>query len=447
MRYFYSGEITEAVIYRFIQKHRTDRRALQENFDYYLGKKLPRKDLAKDGLANNQLNTNFAKYVTDMATGYFVGIPPTYSKTDDDAFEKIQEVYDANDETEINYEIAENMSICGFGYDLTYVNEEKKVCVVSVDPLTAFLICDGSVKHRSLAGVRYWVVKNTNGSDKTVGEAYFAEVTKAFEIKGGKLVFGEEIPTKFSAPNLTLYPNNRFLQGDFETAKTLINAYNLLQSNVSDDLENTANAYLVLLGYEQPDDEDMQVIRKNRVLGIPEGDAKYVTKNLSDGVIGNQRKALRQDIMQSTGVPDLSDESFSQAASGVSLEHKLYGLNQLWSKKKANMDKALFARMRLVAEALNLVESAGIGDVSKIAAVKFSKNLPQDKANIIENAVSMNGLVSEKTIHEILEPVTGVTPADEKERMTAELDDTGEDYKNVFEGVSPLEELPDGEAK
>ncbi|MEG2576045.1 MAG: phage portal protein, partial [Christensenella sp.] len=213
--------------------------------------------------------------------------------------------------------------------------------------------------------------------------------------------------------------------------KTLIDAYNLLQSNVSDDLENTANAYLVLKGYEQPDDADLRVIRKNRVLGLPDGgDAAYITKNLSGEVIQNQRKSLKQDIMQMSGVPDLSDESFNSAASGVSLEHKLYGLNQLWAKKKANMDRALFARMRLVAEALNLIESAGISDVSKIATIKYTKNLPKDTANIIDSAIKINGIVSEQTVCEILEPVTGVTPADERARMDGEAIEV--DYADVF---------------
>lgn len=444
MRYYYSGELNEAAILRLLTKHKNDRLRIKENFDYYLGEKLPVKELAKEGMANNRLNTNLAKYVTDMATGYFVGIPPTYAvSAEETKFEKIREVYDANDETEINYAIAENMSICGFGYDLTYIDEQKKICIASVNPMTAFLICDDSVKRTARAGVRHWTVRNQNGSNRIVGEIYLPHAIVPFYVNAGRLVFEEGIWTPFSAPNLTLYPNNRFLKGDFDAgSKTLINAYNLLQSNVSDDLENVANAYLVLLGFEQPDDEDIQVIRKNRVLGIPEdGDAKYITKNLSGEVIQNQRKALKEDIMQSTGVPDLSDENFAQAASGVAQEYKLYGLNQLWSKKKSYMDKALFARMRLVAEALNVIESAGIDDVSKIVTIKFSKNLPKDSTNIIENAMKMEGQVSRKTIHETLEPVTGVTAADEKTRMEKELtEDGGEDYKNAFQTKDDVQE-------
>lgn len=445
MRYYYSGELNEAAILRLIKKHEGDQRRIKENFDYYLGKKLPHKATTKEGMANNRLNTNLAKYVTDMATGYFVGVPPTYNdSTKTGVFEKIREVYDANDEAELNYEIGENMSICGFGYDLTYIDEEKKICIVGVNPMTAFLVCGDSVKRTPIAGVRYWTVRNQNGSRKKVGEVYLPYETRPFKVSGGRLTFGEGIWTPFTAPNLTLYPNNRFLKGDFDAgSKSLIDAYNLLQSNVSDDLENIANAYLVLLGYEQPDEEDIQVIRRNRVLGIPEGDAKYITKDLSDGVIQNQRKALKEDIMQSAGVPDLSDENFAQNASGVAQEYKLYGLNQLWSKKKNNMDKSLFERMRRVAEALNILENAGIEDVSKIVTIKFSKNLPKDTTNIIENAMKMEGQVSQKTIHETLEPVTGVTPADEKKRMDAELtEDAGSDYKDVFAGSGSMSEEP-----
>lgn len=428
MRYKISGELTDKLIIKYIKKHDHERSmTMQKLYDLYMGKVPVHKTVTKsEGSANNNLNSNLAKYITDTATGYFVGVPPVYKYNDDKA-ELMSQIFDQNDEATTDFEIAENMSIAGCGYDLVYIDSDKRIRIDSVDPRGAFLICTMDIDPRVLAGVRYW--HDDNNHDIIYGELYEPFRTRIFKLTGGILTIANEINTPFSEANLTEYPNNRHRLGDFEQVMDNINGYNLVMSSIADDIENTANAYLVLQGFDAPDEETLEVFRRDRVLGMPEDStAQYITKNLNDSAIENHRKALKQDIMQISGVPDLSDESFGNA-SGVALRYKLWGIDQLFERKRQFFDRGLFHRMKLIAEAIKLVYSTDIGDAAELVSVKFTRNMPRDISTDIEDVVKISGMVSDRTKYELLEPITQVTAADEEQRII----DQGTEY-----GENPL---------
>ncbi len=430
MEYIFSGgDLSNKDIAACIGKHAGDAARIVGNYAYYESKVFVHKLQPVDGTADNRVNANLAKYIADVATGYFVGVPPQYV-SEDARLHELQQIFDRNDESTINYEIAENMSIAGVGYDVVYVDERKDIRIAAVDPRTAFLIVDDSIERRVLAGVRYWAVEG----GKRRGEIYLPKLTRVFEQDGGTLRIVQEIPTPFASVPMTQYKNNRHGIGDFEPVKTLIDAYNKTLCNVSDDLENTAAAYLVVTGFEQMDEDDRETLRRMRILSMPQdGKMEYVVKNLNDGVIENHKRTLRREILQIAGVPDLSDENFAGSASGVALRYKLWGIDQLFAKKRAQMDKGLFRRMGLIGDALRILKKIEIGDVRMSVSVKFVQNMPKDKTVDIEDAVKVSGVVSEQTVHEMLAPVTGVSAEDEAQRMEQEAE--GGDYADIVDAT------------
>lgn len=428
MRYTYSGDsLTERDVADFVRLHMSHRDRLQRLYDYYDGQIRVDKGNKRDLAANNRLNSNLAQYITDTATSFFVGIPPTYSYDDDRLEELLGDINDANDESTVDYEVAENMSIAGEGFDLVYISSDKEIRFRSVDPRDAFLIVDDSIESRVLAGVRLWR-KYVRKTPELHGELYLPGLTRRFRYLGGSVSIYEDMVTPFSRVNLTEYPNNRHRAGDFARVTDNIDGYNLAISDVADDLQDTANAYLVLKGFEDPDKETLDTLKTQRVLGMPEdSDASFVTKQLSDVVTANHIKTLRQDIMQVAKVPDLTDESFSGNASGVALQYKMWGISQLFRTKSRYMDRGLFARARLILDALRITDNYTIGeDISKLMSIKFTQNMPKDTASILDDAIKAQSMVSSETVREMVAPATGVTAADEKDRM--EEDATEGDY-------------------
>ena len=243
-------------------------------------------------------------------------------------------MFDRSDEQELDYRIAEDMSICGVGHDLVYLDEKGLVRIAAADPRGAFLISKTTVDGTPLAGVRYWTHRG-----KTRGEIYYPHMTKQFVLEGGKTVVTGELETPFRA-EFTAVPQQQGFRGDFEPVIDNIDIHNLVLSGATDDLQSIANAYLVLSGMEKPDDEALEVLRTERVIGLPsDGGAEYITKNLNDSAVENHKKTLRQDIMQVAGVPDLTDESFAGNSSGGSAELQAGGLISFFRKKCAAMDR------------------------------------------------------------------------------------------------------------
>ena len=410
--YVFRGEkLTEKDVWGFLNRHRCEA-DIARDFDYYLGRARPYKGRIPEGRPDNRANTNLAKYICDTATGYFVGIPPKYKYTDRALEQALTEIFDRCDEGQIDYEIAENMSICGTGYDLVYIGEEGNIAIAALDPRQCFVIRGPEIGSEPIAGVRYW---SENG--RTRGEVYLPGETRRFREEGSGIVYTDSAATPFGAVNMTEYPNNRFLAGDFEQAIDNIDAYNLTLSYVTDDLQSIANAYLVLSGMEKPDEEALDVLRNERVIGLPsDGGAAYITKDINDSAIENHKRTLRRDILEIAGVPDLTDERFSGNLSGIAIQYKLWGVDQLFAKKSRLMDKGLFRRARLIADALYATRNIYIPDVAKGMAVEFKPNIPSDAAADIDNAVKLREIVSEETLLEMVASATGVSTADEEER-------------------------------
>ena len=93
-------------------------------YDYYIGKHKILNETKKDSTApNNRLVNNMARYITDTATGYFVGQPVIYTSQNEEYLQLVQDIFNYNDEQDHNMELAKNCSIGGGCVDLPYDEE------------------------------------------------------------------------------------------------------------------------------------------------------------------------------------------------------------------------------------------------------------------------------------------------------------------------------------
>ena len=68
------AEELQAQVSRFLSVERPRRIRLTQ---YYHGEQGVRKGPIAQGRPNNQLTANYARYITDVHTGYFLGVAPT----------------------------------------------------------------------------------------------------------------------------------------------------------------------------------------------------------------------------------------------------------------------------------------------------------------------------------------------------------------------------------
>lgn len=119
--------LTEKDIREIIDENSTDVKYGMLH-DYYVGNHRILGENKKDSTApNNRLVNNMAKYITDTATGYFVGEPIVYDSQNDEYLQTVQDIFDYNDEQDHNMELAKQCSICGSCFEMLYLDEDAKI--------------------------------------------------------------------------------------------------------------------------------------------------------------------------------------------------------------------------------------------------------------------------------------------------------------------------------
>lgn len=135
---------------------------------------------------------------------------------------------------------------------------------------------------------------------------------------------------------------------------TLIDAYNILQSDRINDKAQLADALLAVIGASLGDDEGektttAKLIKEMKILELDEGgDAKYLTKQLNETEVEVLKKSIKDDIHEFSKVPCLTDENFVGNSSGVAMKYKLLGFEQLGKTKERYFKQGLRKRIKLI---------------------------------------------------------------------------------------------------
>lgn len=421
------NDIPVALIASCIKEHQEGLERLNRLEKYYKGEHaILNRSLSGDemGLPNNKLVANHAKYITDIAVGYVSGKPVKYEGKQID---EILEVYKEIDIVSHDSEMSKDLSIFGIGLELYFMSSDEvpipKVTVI--DPRQIFLVVDDSVEYRSLFGVHYYEKRDINNAligytinvyTQDLIVSYFGSTLTDFEMKDIKNHYFGTVP-------VVEFWNNEEQQGDFEQQISLIDAYNLLQSDRVNDKEQLVDALLKVKGVSFGDTEEEQtetarMIKKHKILELPEGaDADWLIKNLNETEVEVLKDAIKSDIHEFSMVPAMTDENFAANASGVAMKYKLFGLEQLAVTKERYYIQGLRERLKLFANILAI--KAKVVDVSDVK-ITMIRNLPENELTIQE-IVSLIGLVSNETLLSILPFVEDTS--EEIKKLKRQLED------------------------
>lgn len=343
--------------------------------DYYLGKN------------KGDTNSPYPKYITDMHVGYLVGNGVSYSCENENIMAKLNEIFYNSNEVEENYEIARICSIKGKAYEIIYIDEESNLRFNEIEPEECFLICDNSFKENVLFGVRLF--------DKFI-EVYEKESVKTYD-KDFKLI--DEKPNYFLEVPIIEYLNNKDEQGDFEQVIGLIDAYNKVQNETLQDMTDFTDAYLKLIDLGGTNQEDIEQMKKDKVLLLNNGgNADWLIKNVNDVWVENFKNRLKSDIHKFAFVPDMSDEQFGSNLSGVSIRYKLLAMEQLRLNKERKFEMALQKRLRLIFKFLNITQNI----LNEKVKITFNSTLPQNIPELANVINSLSSFVSEETLLNLL---------------------------------------------
>lgn len=415
---------------------------------------------------NNKIVNPYPKYITDIATGYFMGSPVKYSSDDSFLLEKVQPILDRNSDSTHNMELAKQVSIYGVAYELVYLEQSDKPDTVSeikydlLEPENTFIVYDNSINAKPLFAVRFYSEQDYITKEMTeVYEVYTPNEVQLYSQGKDTLELVESLPHYFGGVPVVEYKNNAEELGDFEAILSLVDAYDMAVSDTANDINYFSDAYMKLTGMElidpnqlplaegqtpqeafielteeYPDTkfvtaQDLSAMKQNRVLILPEGSgADYLIKSADYQSIEVYKTRLREDIHKFSMTPDLTDTSFASNASGVAMKYKVFGLENIAVNKENMFKGSLQKRMKLITHLLNV--RGGNHDSDQVYFT-FSRNLPQDNEAVIKMSKELLGLVSHETALSILPSNIVDDVAYEMEQLKQEKTDPSSMYGNL----------------
>lgn len=405
-----TDELTPQLICEYIKMHRTvmipKYKTLQA---YYEGhhKILNRKPKYRADDPCNNVVCNYAKYISDFAAGYLIGEPISYQSKNQD----LDTLQDWNNIAQTDVQDMDNakyQSIFGVAYELVYMSSADSPTpkTASTHPTQSFVIYNNSVELKKMAGVNYYDRRDPKTQD-VIGFTVIASTEKKilkFNVTVDYALDGEVTPepNPFKAVTLIEIYNNNERQGDFEQLIPLIDAYNSQQSNRVDDVENFVNSILVLTGQvlgdtDKEKSEAYNSIKENGVMELTEdGKAGFLTRQIDQQ--GNEllRQSLADDIHKFSCVPSMTDKDFASNVSGVAMQFKLLGLNQITKIKERYIKEGIRERIQLFSAIMQDKGMPGI-NIDDIT-ITITHSLPKNLVEIAQVIGNLHGICSNETL-------------------------------------------------
>ena len=394
--------ITRELIQKLIKEHSEERTRILKMKNYYngLNEGIDKRIYTDINKPSNRLYSGYPSYITDNFVGYILGQPISYKSDNEDLLEKLNLNFLYNDEIDNNTTLAQEQSICGYAYELLYIDEDSNVRFKSVDTEDMIVVYENTLEEKELFAIRYVLDEDNKGTvyvyTKSNIEAYTIENNTL-----GNLIEEECQENYFIDVPICTYENNRQRIGDFEKVLSLIDAYDFANSDTANDFEYFTNALLVISGVtmDEKDEEGRPLnFKDNRVLNFVDNDGKaeYLIKNINDTALENYKNRINLDIHKFSNVIDISDKNFGNNLSGIAMKYKLLGMENIASIKESKFRKGLMKRIELLTHFLNLSINSDF-TYTEITPV-FTRNIPSNDVETVEMIKQLYGMISDKTL-------------------------------------------------
>ena len=396
--------LTPEIIKSLIDSHKKEISRLDLLDSYYRSNAPIMKRRKNDPTkSNNKLVTNYARYITTMSTGYFVGIPIQIRCKDENLLDRLTAIFKYNDEPDLNTTLATNNSKYGYSYELHYMDEQGRNRMAAVDPREIIYITDNTLNDEPTAAIRYFEIKDAVDDNKKIYsiEVYTKDSILYYSMDGDSVALIDEQQHPFKDIPIIRYVNNADETGDYEPVLTLIDAYDKIQSDTANDFEELTDSFLSVSGVTLEPEQALK-LKEMKVFNFPDANGKveFVTKSVNDSALENFKTRLDKDIHKNSYTPNMSDENFVGNSSGVSMAYKLQGLEFLTGVKEQKFKKGLLRRVELLSNVLSIRANQQM-DFTDVEFI-FTRNNPKNLVEIVEMATDLTGIISNETQLDLL---------------------------------------------
>lgn len=420
-------ELTPKLVLKLISKHKAEKTRIEKMLDYYDGRNdVKDRVYKKENRPANRIANPTASYLCNMLVGYTFGKGVSYKSDDEQLLEAITDILKYNDVADLDQALADNASICGYAYEMQYIDEDAvpRMCVVPSEQM--MVIYDTTLEENILYAIRYWeeedLLSDTNEKILYV-ELYDKDTIRYYSGDEYSIKLTDEVAHLYGDVPVTVYPLNNGWFGAFEKVKDNIDQYDQVKSDIANIMEsNASKAILVVSGIAMDDEEDDgSGALEADVINFedPSATASFLTKNIDTTAVEAYLDRLMNDIHTLSQIPPLDSDGFVASSSGESLKWKCLGLEILASNFEGKFRKAIARRMELLCNILSIMHNVDY-DFTLIETV-FTRNTPANTTEMANIVKSLHGILSEETLFSLLPFVTDVK---------AEIDRVNESSEN-----------------
>ena len=454
------------MIVGFIKHHRERQVPRLKELKRYLNadNNIKRRPNKPDGRADNRIASDFANFIVSFKQGVLLGNPISYNG-DKVIVERINRFASESNEDYHNQLMSRDAFGLGRAYEWVGRDEYGKETIAKFDAEQTFVIYDNTKDRNSICGVHYFVETFLDKSFTRIelytncGYNYYF-TAKDDDLENAVLDEDGEVQSYFDTVQINEWINNEERTSDFEHVMDSIDAYDLSRSEMANFQQDSSEAYLVIKGNpDTADDQEgdnsklavfqamMQArmlvlgdkkIYDNNVAGA-EPDAYYLKKEYDvAGMEANDSRTVA-DILRFTSLIDFTDENIGSNQSGIGFRFKGWGSDNDRKNKERMVKKAIMRRLRLLTHSWSIKDELnkpqGLIDTVKAffvsdekqqeqlynkvneIQIQFTPNVPQSDEEIMSVIAGMVGIVSDQTLCEMAERLTGVPFKEELKRL------------------------------
>ena len=401
--------------------HLANSTEIQYLIEYYKGRQdiLDRSKVVRPDV-DNRVVLNHAMAMTRNIVGYTFGKPIRYVHRKSESQEHVADLnlmVEAEDKFTSDQELATCASICGIAFrgvfmDAYGVEDDVPFSIVTLDPATTFVVYSSEIGHAPILACTFYEAQPSQlEPSKIVYLIYTHEATYRYETTAKGFGFfeasdlvGKPIPNPLDEIPIVEYPNNAYRIGDWEMAKSLLDAINVVGSDSINDLEQTVNSILVAINCELDETAKMS-IKKDKMASIISSkelpaSLNYLSPTLDSGSTSLLRSFLMEQLRLVVGVPSRDGRNGGGGDTGdsVYLRDGFQDLEIVARTKETFFKRAERITLKLIVKLCQQSDGLLTGLATRNVDIKFTRNMTD---NILNKATAIS------TLHgtQVLDPV------------------------------------------
>lgn len=350
-----------------------------------------------------------------------------------------------NDNASFFYDCVKDYINTGACYGLTYENNNNEIVYAHTSSLTSVAIWNYDTPSQKIGLLRYWTENSNNGGldihleiiTKDYKKHYIGGTETNAINKDTKVEFKEQEKVKNKKSKIYWNDIPVFAVENpeglalFENVITLIKKYEQVIRNNANTFEYNDNAKLKITGFKPQNDaiipevdkdgntvidesgnlkmvknparlKEDEAILNAKVFYTPDatGSIDWVIKNVNDTASENHKKTMLDTALMISGVPNVTDQGFTNADNSSALEKKFFPLDQVLQQADKLFKKEYLRMWEMITDRINLKKNKKY-DFRDIEVILI-RNLPSNNQEIIDTWLKLRAILSDKTVIEHL---------------------------------------------